>query len=82
MAERVKVDRLCDMPKHAKPEQVETDVETFFIRLDSIEVRVDLCSHHSGPIMAAFHAGTRTTPTKGDLPVNTRAALERRFRQG
>jgi hypothetical protein len=70
------------MPKHSRPDIAETDVETVYIRMGNVEVRVDMCGYHRAPIKAAYEAGTRVSPQAGDLPANTKAAIERRFRQG
>lgn len=70
------------MPKHAKPDQAENDVTTVHIEIDGVKVKVDVCAQHFAPIKSAYEAGTRITAQAGDLPANTRAAMERRFRQG
>jgi hypothetical protein len=70
------------MPKHSRAEIAEKDVETVYIRIDGVEVRVDMCGYHRSAVRAAYEAGTRVTPQAGDLPANTRAAIERRFRNG
>lgn len=74
MAEEVTRSLLCDL------DGSRDDVETFYIRIEGVEVKVDLCPRHAKPVRAAFDKGARITERAGDLSPVTRAALDKKIR--